>query len=312
MSQTNSVTQTDRSATRALQTGRRTIWLLRPHFHTGLVCLSLGAATVTPLLCDSVSGQEQLLKPVISALPEFHVEPLVVENIPTAIPMLELASEVRSDVDSPVALPVGLTEEQALEVIPPIPESDAPTVMVDPQPMGVLISDGGEDPRYRSSRLSSFYAICPTCGHKCCRCVYAPFGDTIHGAFARQIRNGSSELMTLYNYDFYPLTTSQYGELTPRGIYQVEKIARRAEFTPTNIRLQATGNEQLDTTRLAAVVQELEKWGISGDRVVLISIFAAPSIPVFGPDSLKAIQSPGWTLQSASRAATFSGTGTNR
>lgn len=168
------------------------------------------------------------------------------------------------------------------------------------------------DTRYVSERVSGFNDI-PQCYlSEKCESHVSSFGDSIYSAFSQQISNGSASLMTLYNYDFYPLGTERQAEISVRGKYQIQKIVDRLQFTSADIKLQATGDQILDSRRQANVIALLTDYGISNNQVVLYHTYpgrSALEMKAHGLNLLNSVELRGRTVQS-SGTASFSGSAT--
>jgi hypothetical protein len=118
---------------------------------------------------------------------------------------------------------------------------------------------GVQDSRYESSAWPR--ASCPP---PCSDIAFRPFGDSVMLTMGRQIYHGSAGMMMLYDYDFHSADVTRAAELTPRGLYQLRKFARRLEFTPAPITIQFSETDPaLNTARWQNVVSQLSALGLA-------------------------------------------------
>jgi hypothetical protein len=195
----------------------------------------------------------QLIMPPCKAT---QIEPLTPGSVPVCRPSLTQSpiTQTQLIVDTPA--PNG-------EIVPS-PTEGTPLTNVN----GVVF-EGGYHPYYIISGEQSIYASeCYLCGHRHCRCTYAPFGDSVYAAFSRQAYLGAVQLLSLYDYDFQQIRP----ELTPRGTYQLQKCLRQLEITPDAIKIQATLNMELDAARREYVIGMLSLWGISNAESMVTTV----------------------------------------
>jgi hypothetical protein len=90
-----------------------------------------------------------------------------------------------------------------------------------------------------------------------------PFGATVVNAMVRQIHRGAADLLMLYEYDFYPRESDKAGQLTPRGMWQLQKIVGRMQVTPGQIVIQVTDDDlELTRWRREHVLEALAQQGM--------------------------------------------------
>lgn len=234
-----------------------------------------------------------------------------------------IAAEFRSDEQDDPAATVQLSDDQLPPAPPPSaglmsgpdtprPAAAASPVEAPPAIPSAPLTTGFIDPRYELSAESSIYVwTCQRCGRTDCHCVYAPFGEAVRSAFGQQIHLGSARLMTLYAYDFLPEGTPRQTELTSRGEYQLEKIVSRLQYTPSRIKIEASGNDTLDAARRMRVLQALGAMGIDNADGMVVTVRTDPGRPAVellesSYDLLESIRERGQTLQGGG-TATFSG-----
>ena len=100
------------------------------------------------------------------------------------------------------------------------------------------------------------------------------------GAMTRQIEHGTSDLMTLYAYDFHPLESPLNAELTSRGRYQLRKIADRLQYAPHPIKLQSVPDlGELDALRLRTIHEQLLEWGVVVGSEQIVPIVVTDGLP---------------------------------
>lgn len=88
-----------------------------------------------------------------------------------------------------------------------------------------------------------------------------PFGVAVQGHVNRQIVNGLSQQLMLYEYDFQDVGLA---ELNPRGHYQLEKIAQRYQHGLGPVLIASNElDPQLDAARRQVVARELNRMGIN-------------------------------------------------
>jgi hypothetical protein len=89
-----------------------------------------------------------------------------------------------------------------------------------------------------------------------------------------QVANGIADLMTLYDYDFFPAETMLGGQLSSRGVHQLRKILERLQYTSAPIKVQAAGQSELNALRVQAVAGQLLEWGVevSPEQIVLVEV----------------------------------------
>lgn len=174
------------------------------------------------------------------------------------------------------------------------------------------VSSGFVDPRYESTSESSIYtSVCRRCGRTHCHCVYAPFGDAVRSAFGQQIHRGSARLLTLYAYDFHPVGTPHQSQLTSRGSYQLDKMVARLQYTPSPIRIEASGNDSLDAARRIRVLESLGALGIADADGLVVTVRTGAGRPAIemlesSYDLLESIRLRGRTIEEGG-SATFTG-----
>jgi hypothetical protein len=87
----------------------------------------------------------------------------------------------------------------------------------------------------------------------------------------RQIYHGSAGMMMLYDYDFDSSDATRAAELTPRGLYQLQKFARRLEFTPAPITIQLSETDPaLNAARWQNVVMQLSALGLANAETLVV------------------------------------------
>lgn len=150
------------------------------------------------------------------------------------------------------------------DVPPPVP---APPAAASPATSSDSMISGVAEVRYISSAWPGTWR--PS---DCSDISFQPLGASVAGAMGRQIFQGAVELMTLYNFDFYRAETERQSELTERGLYQLQKYARRLEFVPAAIKVEiAESNPALDAARREHVVAQLGSWGVpNADSLVVL------------------------------------------
>lgn len=103
-----------------------------------------------------------------------------------------------------------------------------------------------------------------------------PFGTYARHAAQMQIANGLQNQQVLYHYDF--LSGRDASLLSPRGVYQLEKIVRRMQHAPGPIIVQETVDyPELDDARRQNVLDALADMGIPA--VPEMVIVGRPPVP---------------------------------
>ena len=174
------------------------------------------------------------------------------------------AAIVRVSAEEPLPMPPA-PEPAAV----PEPQGEAATARVPiaaPPAAAPFIANGAAEVQYLSSAWPGTWRP-PVCSD----IAFRPFGDAVMPTIGRQIYQGSVDLMTLYDFDFYSMATQQAAALTPRGLYQLRKFARRLEFTPAAITVQfSESNPELGAARRMHVIQELSALGIANAEALVV------------------------------------------
>jgi hypothetical protein len=94
----------------------------------------------------------------------------------------------------------------------------------------------------------------------------APPGTSLHAIFSTQIANGRAARMMLYRYDF--ITESD--RLSPRGYWQLTKLARQLEYHSFPLLIEPTHSTELDQARRDYILAVLADSAIpvDADRVI--------------------------------------------
>jgi hypothetical protein len=146
----------------------------------------------------------------------------------------------------------------------------------------------------------------------CNRFDERPFGDAVFTTLSRQVDRGTMNMMTLYQYDFYPEESARAAELTPLGNRQLLKIVERMQTVPAPIVIQITDDQPaLDDQRRQQVVQSLAELGVpTSEEFVVLGTERYGARAVEAAETyqnlMNSIQSRGRTIQ-ATGSARFGG-----
>jgi hypothetical protein len=203
-------------------------------------------------------------------------------SILTTVPPAPVADRFAADQSLPELSPLSP---------PPFPVTTSEQILAPTSPIPMTMIHQ-PDTRYISSAMNEGATPCRFCGQTCgahCRrpghvrhglfglkdklqrshwgyCNYfheRPLGETVIEAMTRQIAHGTSDLMTLYAYDFHPLESPLNAELTSRGLYQLRKIADRIQYAPQPVKLQSVPElAELDALRVRTISEQLLEWGV--------------------------------------------------
>jgi hypothetical protein len=113
-----------------------------------------------------------------------------------------------------------------------------------------------------------------------------PFGTYARHAAHAQIANGLSDQQVLYHYDFLPGRDEAL--LSPRGLYELEKIVRRMQFVPVPILVQQSDRPDLDDARRRNVLSALADMNVPAEPEMVVVGRALVTWPqaLPGPDGI--------------------------
>jgi hypothetical protein len=100
-----------------------------------------------------------------------------------------------------------------------------------------------------------------------------PFGTYVRSHLHRQVANGLADQMVIYHFDFFDTDTDQADQLKPRGVRQVNEVAKLATMLSDEyviVTIEATGDSELDHRRRIQVFERLTELGspVALDQVV--------------------------------------------
>ncbi len=160
----------------------------------------------------------------------------------------------------------------------PVPADEAATARVPfvaPPAAAPPIVQRAAEVQYLSSAWPSSW-----CPPVCSDIAFRPFGDALMPTIGRQIYQGSVDVMTLYDFDFYGAATEQAAALTPRGLYQLQKFAQRLPFTQAPITVQFSElHPELGAARRNRVAQELAALGVANADAMVVLQRAQFGVP---------------------------------
>jgi hypothetical protein len=126
-----------------------------------------------------------------------------------------------------------------------------------------------------------------------------PFGAAVKTALNQQIANGLRDQQTLYEYDFHG------AGLSPRGKYQVQKIAQRMHSLIGPVVIEARQNAELNQNRQLAVIEQLSQFGIPADQDLVVvqqmirpGLIGVEAIEIFN-NQMRQTQNMGGTMMGA-------------
>jgi hypothetical protein len=137
-----------------------------------------------------------------------------------------------------------------------------------------------------------------------------PFGTYVRSHLHRQVANGLADQMAVYHFDFYDTDTDQADQLKPRGVRQVNEVAKLTTMLYDQyfvVTIESTGNSELDNRRRLLVFEKLTDLGAP----VGLDQIATGSPPAAGLDGVEAFEIYQKQLQQTKRQSGSSGGSSN-